>query len=164
MSGFLHNWLYALLGTSIICSVAMALTPAGKQRKVTALVCGVVIICALIAPFKKLDMTQYAKNLELYRARGDELTVKAGEINNELSRTIIEEQSGAYILDKAASFGIDVSAKVTASRSGDDGSFYPYEADISCENPEEGRKKLAGTIEAELGIPEARQHWSANDE
>ena len=80
------------------------------------------------------------------------------EVNERLSKVIIEEQSEAYILDKATSLDMDVTAEVEARR-GDGELWYPYEATLSGEYTDAQKNELSELIEAELAIPAQRQNW-----
>ena len=78
----------------------------------------------------------------------------------ELNRAVIEEECAAYILDKAAQCGVSLAdAQVTLQWS-TDGYWYPYAVRLVTSGAAEN-SRLAQTIEADLGIPRARQEWSS---
>lgn len=163
MTQFLHGWLYAVTGTAIVCALAVALTPEGRPRKITAMVCGLAMLAALISPFKTFDVTSYASALKKYEDQADDIASGASKKNDRLSRTIIEERCAAYILDKAGSQAAGLKADVTAKWN-TEGYWYPYEARLSGSCGEAEKEKLAGIIEADLGIPAERQYWSDTDD
>ena len=77
-----------------------------------------------------------------------------------LQRTVIESELRAYILDKAAQCGVSLAdAQVTLQWS-TDGYWYPYAVRLVTAGATEN-SRLAQTIEADLGIPRARQEWSS---
>ena len=77
-----------------------------------------------------------------------------------LQRTVIESELRAYILDKAAQCGVSLAdAQVTLQWS-TDGYWYPYAVRLVTSGAAEN-SRLAQTIEADLGIPRARQEWSS---
>ena len=160
MSILLHNWLYAAAGSAIVCSIAVSLTPEGRQRKITAFVCGLVILIAIISPFSSFDVAAYGDALAKYETMADSTAADAGKINERLSRTFIENRCEAYILDKAVSSGAKVKASVTA-RWDTQGFWYPYEVKLYSVSGAGAQNELTDVIEAGLGIPKERQYWSS---
>jgi len=159
VSVFLHNWLYAVAGSAIVCSIAVTLTPEGRQRKITVFVCSLVMLIAVISPIRKFDVTAYGNALEKYGTMADDAATGADKMNQRLSRTFIEDRCEAYILDKAVSSGAKVKASITA-RWDTRGFWYPYEVKLYSDSCAAARNELADAIEAGLGIPKERQYWS----
>lgn len=84
----------------------------------------------------------------------------APDCGDGLQRTVIESELRAYILDKAAQCGVSLAdAQVTLQWS-TDGYWYPYAVRLVTAGAAEN-SHLAQTIEADLGIPRARQEWSS---
>ena len=84
----------------------------------------------------------------------------APDCGDGLQRTVIESELRAYILDKAAQCGVSLAdAQVTLHWS-TDGYWYPYAVRLVTSGAAEN-SRLAQTIEADLGIPRARQEWSS---
>ena len=78
-----------------------------------------------------------------------------------LQRTIIESEMRTYILDKAAQCGAALDdAQVTLQWS-TDGYWYPQSVRLVTSGQAEENSRLAQIIEADLGIPRARQEWSS---
>lgn len=159
MSGALKDWMFSLAGAAIVCSMASALAPEGRWRKITSLVCGMVMIIALISPVKSFSISTYGAELSKYRDAAGKAAEKSEEIGSRLNRTYIEDECEAYILDKAKSLGAHLTAQVTA-RWDTGGFWYPYEAKLVSDCSAEDRSRISGIMEAELGIPAERQYWS----
>ena len=83
------------------------------------------------------------------------------ETADRLNRTIIEGECETYILDKAAALGLEVREAAVTARWSDEGFWYPWECRLS--TGEGDMSGLSRLIEAELGIPEARQRWEAEE-
>lgn len=159
MTGAFGSWVMGLVGAALLSAIAGALTPEGKVKAVTRLVCAAVTALALVSPAVKFDTSAYSKTLTLYRERERELTAEVSEKGGRLSRSIIESECEAYILDKAGNLGSPVrSAHVTAKWSGD-GFWYPYEVRIESDGRAEADAELSYGIEVNLGIPKERQEW-----
>ena len=77
-----------------------------------------------------------------------------------LQRTVIESELRAYILDKAAQCGVSLADALVTLQWSTDGYWYPYAVRLVTSGAAEN-SRLAQTIEADLGIPRARQEWSS---
>ncbi|HPS75324.1 MAG TPA: hypothetical protein PLD83_02670 [Oscillospiraceae bacterium] len=161
MTEFLKNWLLALAGAAVVCSLAVTLTPEGRFRRITSLVCGAAMIAALISPLCRFDTAAYASGLAQYRAAAAQAAGDGEKISEALNRTYIQEQCEAYILDKAEKLGANVDVRITA-RWDTGGWWYPYSAQITGDAGG-GKSALTEAMEAELGIPAQRQDWSGAD-
>jgi len=155
MTEFLRSWVLGLTGAALLCAAAEKLTPKGRVRSIVHLLGGVILSAALFAPLLEAVPEDYGLNLALYRESAAAVSASGEEIARTLDRRIIEEQTEAYILDKARSLGAEIGgAKVTLEWS-TEGLWYPVAADL--DGPYHGG--LSGILEAELGIPASRQSW-----
>jgi len=148
-------WLLGMIGAAMFCAVAEALTPAGSVQRVQKMLCGIVLAAAMVTPFFSLDYDAYARQLAKIRqtaASADNDTKLRAE---NLSRTIIEEELEAYILDKAQTFGADISSAAVSARWSTEGVWYPVAVTLDGSYNED----LAELIESELGISADRQQW-----
>ena len=175
MIDFLREWIMSITGASLLCAGALCITPAGRVRKVVQMLCGVVMILALIRPVLGFDISAYSASLAGYRERMYQIENNIEETNNRLSRSIIEEECSAYILDKAHVIGLDITAAVSA-KWGDEGFFIPNEVYIQgaqdsqdaqgaqgaqgAQIAQADRRELESVIESDLGIPAQMVHWS----
>lgn len=156
----LHKWISTLIFTALVCFVMLTLTPPGRIRKAEELICGLVMITALISLVSGLDMSSYSETLAGYRSKAEELAQSGEEYSENLNRMIIEEKTEAYILDKAESIGASVhSVRVEAKWSGDR-CWYPATAVLQSGCTEEEKAQLGRWMESELGITRERQTWS----
>lgn len=163
MTGFFRDWVCSLTGAAVVCSVAAALVPAGRWKRIVSFVCGLVMISALISPILSFDADTYGSELARYDLQAEAAAGKSKEITDSLNRKYIEQKCGAYILDKAGNEGAALTASVTA-RWDTGGWWYPYEVSLSGSVDAEAKLRLEKLIEADLGIPEERQHWSAEND
>ena len=164
MGEVIGKWILGLVGAALVTCICLMVTPEGRVKKVVSLVCGLVLIIALIKPVVGFDYTTFSKNYEDLRVNAENFTEPLGDVNEKLEGTIIEQQCAAYIVDKGTALGIkDLGARVTAKRS-DDGYWYPASAKITGRADVITREKLCGYIESELGIAPSGIVWSNNDE
>jgi hypothetical protein len=164
MSEVLRSWVIGLAGAAMVTAVAMTITPEGRVKKVVSLICGLVTILALVRPLADFDYLDFAKNIASYRQNAETFSSDVRDVNENLTRLIIEDKCETYILDKGKSLGMgDLAVTVTAAWS-KDGYWYPSGAQLSTNADKESREKLCQSIEAELGIPPEELIWSMRDE
>lgn len=160
MAEVLHTWIVSIISSAVFCAVIIAVTPKGRVYNALKLLCGLVMIFAILSPLADIDFDDYSKSLKKYSDRADELTASANEYEDKLNRTYIEDKCAAYILDKAESYGAHPNSVAVSADWSMDGYWYPVSADISCNCADELRNKLTASIEAELGIAKERQTWT----
>ena len=164
MTEILAAWVRAIAGAALISAMAMALTPSGKVKNILKLVCGVLLIIAMISPLLNRDLPGISMDIARYRAIAEEISGEAEAANRNLNRTFIEQRCATYILDKAQSMDISLHRVNVTVKWGDEGFWYPHEVSIKADISEYERAKLRNSIETELGIPGERQYWSAYEE
>jgi len=157
------SWIRAIAGAALVCAAASALTPRGKVKSVQKLICGIVLIIAVINPLMRKDLPGLSLDMSEYRERSDKIVQNAESKENRLSRTIIENELDAYILDKAKSLGSPLTGAKVAMRWSEDDCWYPYEVTLTGPLAQREKELVSGTVEAELGIPKSRQHWSDHE-
>lgn len=165
MPELFSQWLHAAVYTGIVCSIAVMLTPEGRVKKALGLICAVAMCTAVVSPLGELDFDAYSRALAKYKLDARRYTQQGEDYSKNLNRTIIEDECEAYILDKAAELGAEISEVcVTALWSGE-GCWYPHELSIKACVSEEQKNKLSDCIAAQLGISIEHQDWSveAND-
>lgn len=151
----LGEGLTALLTASVLCAVAESLMPDGPVKRVGRLVCGLVLVCVVLAPVSSLDLTGGQRWLENYleQIRHEEQTLKE-RVSGEM-KDIIEGEYAAYIADKAAELGVTCRAEVIC-RAGEEGLWMPHSARVTGVPEGRERERLAALIWADLTIPPER--------
>ena len=64
MMGAVRSWLLAVIAASLLCAVAGALMPPGGVKRVGRLVCGLVLLGAVLSPAATLDAAEGQRWLE----------------------------------------------------------------------------------------------------
>lgn len=157
----ISGWIRALVGAAVFCALALALCPEGRVKRVLRFACGLVMAAALLSPVLSVDMESLPQALARYSEAAERCAGSAEETADRLNRTIIEGECETYILDKAAALGLEVCEAAVTARWNDEGFWYPWECRLS--TGEGDMSGLSRLIEAELGIPEARQRWEAEE-
>ncbi len=158
-----RGWLLAVISVSLLCAAADALMPPGGVRRVGKLVCGLVLLAAVLSPLDALDLEAGQRWLEDYFASLDQRKAELGETVNDQMKGIIEGEYAAYIVDKAAELGLTCTARVEC-RASEEGLYLPIRAEVSGPLDDGGRARLAQIVETDLGIPEGSQFYMEKEE
>ena len=163
MMGAVRSWLLAVITVSLLCAVADALMPPGAVKRVGRLVCGLVLIGAILSPLKVLDLEGSQRWLDEYlssvRSREAELE---GTVNSQI-KVIIEQKCAAYIVDKAAELGLTCRARVECVLS-EDGLYLPVRTEVDGSMTADVQSKLIRIIESDLGVPAESQIYAEEEE
>jgi stage III sporulation protein AF len=126
-------------------------------------VCGLVLLCAVLGPLARLDISGGQQWLDDYflqlNLREKELE---GQVNEQM-KIIIERQYAAYIVDKAAEMGLSCTARVTC-RVGEDGLFVPDTTEVALFCTDQEQSRLTQDIAQQLGVPMQRQTYYSEEE
>ena len=163
MMQVLSRWVTCIMGTALLCSAAIALTPDGKMKRAVKFVCGCVMVISMLSPAVGLNLDDISIEIARYMQQAESTAVLAQETARECERAIIESESAAYISDKGASLGIErIEAEVIAEWNSD-GYWIPVSVCIRSDAGEYERKELSHCIETDLGISQSRQEWITYD-
>ena len=149
MLNLIRQWLVGITCAAMVTALAESLCPAGSVRRLVRLTGGLVLLLAVLQPLVKLDTEALARALSEYRLDVSGYSDQLEEENERLMKDIIEEQSAAYIQDKAA---------------GDGDWPVPQTVVITGNLTEEQQETLRRTIEADFAIPAERQRYESGDE
>lgn len=163
MMGAVRGWLLAVIGASLICALADALMPQGAVRRVGKLVCGLVLLAAVLSPLTRLDIADGQRWLEDYLASLDNREAELTETVNSQMKVIIEQEYAAYIVDKAARLGLTCSVQVECGLS-EEGLYLPARARVSGALTERERDQIVRLIGTDLGIPESEQLYMTEED
>ena len=152
-----------LCGLSLFCGIALGLMPEGGVKKAASIACTVVLVMTVLLPLGTLDISQYSLELAKYREIGEQLEERGDAFRDSMSRTVIEQECEAYIMDKAEAMGITVDTVKVRAFWNSEGVWVPESAEIRSGCGESEKKRLSDLIFADLGIPAENQEWSGNE-
>lgn len=163
MMGVVRSWLLAVISVSLLCAVAGALMPQGAVKRVGKLVCGLVLLAAILSPLAELDVEAGQRWLDscLDSASGRENELKE-TVNSQL-KTIIEQKYAAYIVDKAAQLGLACSVRVEC-RETEEGLYLPVRTEAAGSWTASGQGQLIKIISEDLGVPAQSQIYINEEE
>ena len=148
---------------SVLCGVSMTVIPEGQVKRITSLACACVLILAALNMVRGMDYELYAHELSQQRENTEKFLNDTENLKDRLNRLVIEEECETYILDKAGQMGIRLASAAVRARWSMDGFWVPWELTLEGTVQPNERNALAEVIQAELGIPEARQYWSTDE-
>ena len=153
----IKSYLLSVIAAAIISGLVVSLTgKKGMNAAVIKLLVGIFMAITVISPWTKLEidsLTGYFSNAEL---ESENVVADGKQMANETVSSIIKSRTEAYILDKAASLGIEIAADVTVA--GTDPPI-PDAVSLKGEASPYGKKRLQQVIAQDLGIPEEKQLW-----
>jgi stage III sporulation protein AF len=136
-------------------------TPVVGVGVATAVV--VVLLLAVIRPLVGLDYQSLSLALAENRFQWDESAAEKGSaLGSDLMKSIIAEQTGAYILDKANALGVKCAVEVEC-KIGEENLPYPISVRIKGTLTDSQRDTLRREIEADFAIPAEMQLYESGD-
>lgn len=156
MMGAVRSWLLAVIAAALLCAVADALMPSGAVKRVGRLVCGLVLIGAILSPLAALDLEGSRRWLEDYLISVQDREAELEETVNGQIKVIIEQKLSAYIVDKAAQLGVTCRAQVECVLS-EDGLYLPIRTEVAGSMTADVQGKLIRLIQSDLGVPAEAQ-------
>ena len=152
----LRQWLTGVTCAAIIVALADSLMAGGTVRRIGRLAGGLLLLAAVVKPVLEVDLTVLsAASLRLEA----EAVPAAEEAGLDLMKSIIGEETGAYILDKAAELGISCQEVRITCAVEENGVPYPASVVLVGDLTEEEQARLSRRIEADLAIPAERQSY-----
>ena len=152
----LRQWLTGVTCAAIIVALADSLMAGGTVRRIGRLAGGLLLLAAVVKPVLEVDLSVLsAANLRLEA----EAVPAAEEAGLDLMKSIIGEETGAYILDKAAELGISCQEVRVTCAVEENGVPYPASVVLVGDLTEEEQARLSRRIEADLAIPAEQQSY-----
>ncbi|WP_251318042.1 stage III sporulation protein AF [Flintibacter muris] len=163
MMGAVRSWLLAVIAVSLLCAVADALIPSGGVKRVGRLVCGLVLMGAILSPVASLDVEGSQRWLEscLASVRSQEAELE-DRVNGQM-KVIIEREYAAYIVDKAAQLGLECTVRVEC-RLSEEGLYLPDRTEAEGLWTASAQEEMIRIIAEDLGVPAQRQIYLEKEE
>ena len=157
MMGTLREWLASVVTVALLLALAQTLIPEGTVRRIGSFAGGLILLLTLLQPLSGGDPIRLETEFESCRQEIEDRRQELQQAGDRALAAIIEEQTAAYISDKAAALGTPVQVRVETEM-GADGVTVPVSAQLKGAYSE----ALSVYMEQELGIPRERQVWYEN--
>jgi len=159
MTGLIRQWLLGVTAAALVLALAEALARSGPAKKVCTLAGGLALLLAAVGPVVGvLDGSALTRAVEDWRNRSQDYELELEEQKDQFYLAIIEEETAAYVMDKARELGLECSAEVTYGYD-ENGVPCPWEVTAQGVWTREQRAQLERLLEEELGVPAQRQHY-----
>ncbi len=153
--GRIQEYLLAVTGAAIICSVVMRLMPkAGTAAAIGKMICGVFLAVTVISPLAKLELQYFDDITTDYRLEASKAVEEGKQQAAAEYQKVIIEKTEAYILDEAQAMGLTVQVTVSLSDT-----FAPEKITLKGNASPYARKQLEAVIVRDLGIAKENQTW-----
>lgn len=157
MNELLREWLLGITAAAMLLALTESLAPDGTVKRMVSLAGGLILVIAAVSPITKLDESTLSDLTRKFEAEVDSGSRELEEKNEFLYESIIQENTAAYILDKAEALGMNCSVSVSIAWDGE--LPKPHAARIRGRWTEEQRKALSMLLESELGIIPSLQYF-----
>lgn len=159
MMGFVRTWLLGVTAAALVLALAEALAPEGSVKKVCRLAGGMALLLAAAGPvLEVLDGGILTRAVEGWRDKSQAYEAELEERSGQFYLAIIEEETAAYVMDKARELGFECEAEVTCGYD-EEGVPCPWEVAARGEWTPERRARMERLLEEELGVPVQRQYY-----
>ena len=162
MIEIIRQWLTGVTCAALMAALADGLMPKGPVKQVGKLVCALVLLCAVLRPVLTLRMPGPNEFIDMTRGQADAQHTRLEQRSGSLLKTLIERESAAYIVDKAANLGAVCQAQVECEP-GEGGVWLPCSARITGQLDDGQRGELTAAIQNELGIVPERQVYAGGE-
>lgn len=115
MSGWTEQWLLGVACASMVMVVSGALVRGGSGQRVCKLVGSLLLLLVTLGPIVGMEEEAWQELLQWDTQAMEEAEEALMEQNQLLYESIIEEETGAYILDKAESLGVTCHVEVVVA-------------------------------------------------
>lgn len=151
--------LRGICAASVFFGIALCLLPEGREKQIASLCAAFALVLMFIHCFRAADWESYALSLAELRGASDAISASADAQGRQLRRFVIEQECGEYIWDKAVELELEVRDVAVGTAWSEEGVWVPQSAVITLGRDGARRERLSSLIEAQLGIPAARQEW-----
>ena len=155
----LRSWLVSVVCTAMTVSVAESIAPPGGLKKIVSLMGGFLILLVLVKPLEDLKTDFLHMEYEEYQQSVEQRRLELEMEQQKEMRALIEQETAAYISDKAKDMGLECRVTVRC-KVGEEGVPYPDSVTVEGAASEE----LGRWIAQELNIPTERQVFHGVEE
>lgn len=162
MIEMMRQWLVSVTCAALIAALAESLMPKSGAGQIGRLTCAMVLLCAILQPVLSVDVPNPNETLDAIYAKVQSEQTGLEQRAEAMLKTLIERDSGAYIVDKAAGLGVACQAQVACVQ-GEGGAWLPNSVLITGQMGDAQRKELIAAIQNELGILPEHQVYAGGE-
>lgn len=150
------QYIISVTAAAVLCAIIGSLLEGKSAVKgLTKLICGIFLAFVVVRPLAEIEIRDPSDFWEEYSGEAEHAASQGTNIAREAMAAIITEQTAAYILDKGAEFGVELTVTVSL-----DADNIPACVTIGGMVPPAAKAVLQESIEEELGISKENQIWT----
>ena len=150
---FVQQWLLGVVACALLVSVSAQLCPEGSMRSVVRFTGGLLLLCAMLRPLTRLELTGLAWSGGAYSEALAQANIELRAAEENALSDGIAAGLASYIEDKAGSLGATVHATVMVETR--DGVPVPVSVTLRGAYSE----TLSSLVERDLGVKKEHQQW-----
>ncbi len=151
------QYIVSVVTAALICGILTGFMKDCGTKKLLKLLCGLFLTFTVLRPVVRFTVPEIP-DLEKISAEAEKASLEGKRIMEDTLTSIITAQSEAYILDKAKTMEVFLTAEVATSS--EDGIPVPESVVLEGDVSMEAKQKLSQIIADELGIPKENQVWT----
>lgn len=146
---WLRSWLLSITCAAMIAAVADALCPKGFPKTLTRMAGGLLLLLAALGPIRSLDEDALSQSVAQLAASQSAVETEDQE---DMIKSIIAQETAAYISDKAAELGIEEAQVEVRCRMREDGFPAPESVEVRGKGSQEAWAQLEAALEADFAL------------
>ena len=148
------RYLLQIVAVAILCGILGSLCEKSSNMPVIRLILGTVMVISVLQPVLKLSIQDITMDYHEMAIMGNGYVTEGQDQAKAAAAVIISDRINAYIENKAAQLGAEVSASIYMK----DG--IPESVTIAGDIPPYVRSQLSAWIASEIGIVKEEQRWN----
>ena len=153
----ISGYLLSVSAAAIVCAIVKRLLDGkGPAAAVGKMLCGVFLLFTLIAPLTDISLTGFGNITDVWQAEAADAIAQGEKSARAEWESSISRQMEAYILDKAAQYGAQLTVTVAL---GSDAVPLPQQVTIQGSISPYGKTQMQSWIAENLGISKEDQVW-----
>lgn len=153
------QYVLSIITCAFICGILSQIISDTKRKALMRLVFGTVLAIFLLRPFSDINIENVLERSLLDQTAANLFIAEGEKTAAEAKTEYIKASCEAYILDKAAKLGTEVSAEIFL-----DHNLMPTFAEIEGALTPDLQMQLQTILTDDLGIPKENQSWIWNQE
>lgn len=154
---WIREWLFSIVCAAMVAALAEALSPKGFPKRLVRYAGGLLILLAVLGPVKQLDSHVIGDAVADMKGRYGGYAETFAQQNTQVTKAIIEEETAAYILDKAAGLGMTQCRVEVRCRMTEEGFPAPETVRVEGCGDETAWQSLSRAITADFAIEREAQ-------
>ena len=153
----LRQYIIAVTAAAMICGIIKSISDEKNTAgTILRLIAGIFMSVTVLSPVVRLDLSALATQSENFVEQANAAAALGENATADEINAIITDQTQAYILDKAESFGASLQVEVHIANNG---TYRPKAVTLRGSISPHAKSRLQQIIEEDLQIPKEDQQW-----